>query len=593
MKLNRHGSINISYTCCYHWMTNVISVSDSGNISRITHPSSIGREPRIGSRFAVSLIIGSLWVLLHGCTLAPDAVTGVAPTIVIVPPAVPPAVERDASPQGPGDAREADADVEDDQHRSTVSKVEGAWGLAAQRMALPHHLDQLRVRQEFGWFERNPEYFARTSARASRYLPFILDEVEKRGIPGEIALLPIVESAYDPFAYSHGRAMGLWQFIPGTARRFGLQMNWWYDGRRDIVASTHAALDYLEYLHGLFDGDWMLALAAYNSGEGTVRNAQRRQQRAGKPDDFWSLALPAETRAYVPRLLAVSHYVRTHDDLPTLPLTARFRAIELQDQTDLAVISRLADVPLSQLYRLNPGLNRWATPNGGYTLLVPPEVSPELSSLLQGLADGERMRLKRHKIRYGESLSVIAAQYGTSVDALRRVNQVRNSTIRTGEHLLVPTASQHPSDYALSAANRHADATAYRHEKMGTPVTYRVESGDSLWLIAQRHGVAVRALASWNGLAPTDVLRVGKTINIWGGSQGAVAAPVVAHGHERATRRVNYRVRRGESLAVIAGKFNLSVSDIRGWNGAVATSRYIHPGQQLTLFVDVTKTRRE
>ena len=170
--------------------------------------------------------------------------------------------------------------------------------------------DNRRIRAERDWYVRHPDYLTRVFTRAQRYLPFITEQLEKRGLPLELALLPIVESAYDPFAYSHGRAAGLWQMIPGTARRFGIKQNWWYDGRRDVVDSTRAALDYLEYLYELNEGDWLNAIASYNSGEGNVRKAVRRNRRAGKPEDFWSLRLSRETSTYVPKLLALVDIVR-------------------------------------------------------------------------------------------------------------------------------------------------------------------------------------------------------------------------------------------------------------------------------------------
>ncbi|MEO1575216.1 MAG: transglycosylase SLT domain-containing protein, partial [Pseudomonadota bacterium] len=178
----------------------------------------------------------------------------------------------------------------------------------AGRLRLPD-ADQKRIDQEYRWYTSHPDYLDRVFTRAQRYLPFIVAQLEERGMPMDIALLPVVESAFDPFAYSHGRASGLWQFIPGTGRMYGLKQDWWYDGRRDVVASTKAALDYLEALHRKTDGDWLKAIAAYNSGEGRVLSAVRRNRKAGKPTDFWHLSLPRETRAYVPKLLAIARVV--------------------------------------------------------------------------------------------------------------------------------------------------------------------------------------------------------------------------------------------------------------------------------------------
>ena len=212
--------------------------------------------------------------------------------------------------------------------------------------------------------------------RAQRYLPFIIDELERRELPMELALLPIVESAFDPFAYSHGRAAGLWQMIPGTARRFGVRQNWWYDGRRDIVDSTHAALDYLTYLHDLMDGDWPHAIASYNSGEGNVLRAIKRNRASSKPTDFWNLSLSRETSAYVPRLMALVEIVRDPDafdlTLPELVLEPQFAVADIGGQLDLALAAELAGMDLDTLYSYNAGNNRWATdPDGPHRLILP------------------------------------------------------------------------------------------------------------------------------------------------------------------------------------------------------------------------------
>ncbi len=184
------------------------------------------------------------------------------------------------------------------------------WAKLRQGFNLPDQ-DNERVRVQRNWFAKHPQYMQRVTERSRRYAWYIHQELRRRNMPAEIALLPIVESAYDPFAYSHGRAAGLWQFIPATGKRFGLKQDWWYDGRRDLLDSTNAALDYLQYLNKRFKGDWLLALAAYNSGEGTVSKALRRNLKKGKPVTFWDLKLPRETRAYVPKLIALKQLVNT------------------------------------------------------------------------------------------------------------------------------------------------------------------------------------------------------------------------------------------------------------------------------------------
>ena len=235
--------------------------------------------------------------------------------------------------------------------------------------------DNHRTAAELRWFTQHPDYLNRVFIRAQRYLPYIAAELERRDMPLELALLPIVESAYDPFAYSHGRAAGLWQMIPGTAKRFGIKQNWWYDGRRDVVDSTRAALDYLEYLHDLNKGDWLNAIASYNSGEGNVLRAARRNRNANKPTDFWHLKLPKETSMYVPKLLAATYLARYADQFDldvTLADPYVYDLVWAPGSTSLALIGETMGLPRDRLRELNPQLIRGMTPPGNvYPLRIP------------------------------------------------------------------------------------------------------------------------------------------------------------------------------------------------------------------------------
>jgi membrane-bound lytic murein transglycosylase D len=459
------------------------------------------------------------------------------------------------------------------------------WHQLRLNFGLPD-LDNDRIRVHREWYIDHPEYLRRITERAQRYAWYIHQEVRKRHMPAEIVLLPVVESAYDPFAYSHGRAAGLWQFIPATGRRFGLEQNWWYDGRRDVVDSTAAALDYLEYLHERFDGDWLLALAAYNSGEGTVLRAQRRNRARRKPAEFWHLDLPRETRDYVPKLLAlkqlVADPVRYGIELDSLPAHARFKVVETGAQIDLAIAADLAGMDLEQLYRFNPGFNRWATaPEGPHRLLIPVERAETFRQAIAELPPEKRVQWLRHKIRSGETLSHIAKRYRTTVGALKHANELKGSRIRAGHHLLVPVASKDNKSYSLSAQQRLYHKQ--NRDRGGQRTEHVVDSGDTLWDLSNAYSVSVRRLASWNGMAPGDTLRVGQKLVIWTNSP----APRSAHPGTRA-RAVYYKVRRGDSLSRIAGRFRVRVTDVRKWNG-LRKGAYLQPGQRLKLYVDVTR----
>lgn len=455
------------------------------------------------------------------------------------------------------------------------------------------YADNRRIEVQRDWFVRHPDYLNRVFTRSQRYLPHIRDELERRGLPLELALLPIVESAYDPFAYSHGRAAGLWQMIPGTAKRFGIEQNWWYDGRRDIVDSTRAALDYLEYLYKLNDGDWLNAIASYNSGEGNVRKAVRRNTRAGKPIDFWHLSVPKETSAYVPKLLALVDIVRDpakyNLTLPEVPDETQFVVTDIGSQLDLALAAELAGVDIDTVYAFNPGYNRWSTdPAGPHTLVVPVAVAAEFATALATVPQNERVRWKRHKVGNGETISEIAERYHTSISSVRAANNLRGNTIRAGHHLMIPVSSK-----PLTAYSQSADARLERtqsRQRSGSKVNHVVRSGESFWTISQRYQVTTRQLAAWNGMAPGDTLSVGKKLVVW--TNAALVAnsspsvsPATALGNT--TRKLNYTVRNGDSLYLIAKRFRVSVSQLVRWNN-IDKGKYLRPGQRLTMYVDVT-----
>lgn len=452
-------------------------------------------------------------------------------------------------------------------------------------------VENAEVNSQLQWYAAHQSYLDRVATRATPYMHLIVEAIEERGMPMEIALLPIVESAFDPFAYSHGRAAGLWQFIPGTGKRFDLKQNWWYDGRRDVAEATRAALDYLEYLHGEF-GDWQLALAAYNSGEGNVARAIRYNKQRGLPTDFWNLRLPKETSAYVPKLLALQRlaaqperYGISWRPIPDEPYLA---AVDVGRQIDLALAAELAGIDVEQLYLLNPAFNRWATdPDGPHRLLLPLESVTGFEAALAELGPRDTVRWERHRIRSGESLLAIANRYDTTVELLKEVNRIRGNLIRAGDTLTVPVAMKSLAGYALTAENRLE--SKQNIERSGNRVDHRVTGGESFWSISRRYGVGMRELAAWNNMAPTDPLRVGQTLAVWTERAVAVNASLAMDtGSAARMRTITYTVRSGDSLARIAGRFGVRVSDIARWND-LSIKDYLRPGQRLTLEVDVTK----
>lgn len=457
-------------------------------------------------------------------------------------------------------------------------------------------IEHPRIQRQLEWYVKHPNYINRVVERARPYMFFIAEEVEAAGIPSELALLPIVESAFQPFAYSHGRASGIWQFISSTGRRYGLKQNWWYDGRRDVYASTKAAVRFLDNLQTNFKGNWLYALAAYNAGGGNVRKAVRHNKHRGKPTDFFSLKLPPETKAYVPKLLALKKIINNPEKygikLAPIPNKPYLAKVDTGSQIDLARVAELADIELDKVYKLNPGFNRWATaPDGPHYVLLPIDKAEGFETKLAELPREERIRWVRHKILKGETLSTIAAKYHTSISSIKKVNRIRGNMLREGSGLTIPVASKKLHSYKLSANQRKQKLQNI--PRNGIKVTHIVQAGDTFWELARRHKVGVRQLAKWNSMAPRDPLVPGQKIIIW-----SRTGDTVSHNdpdnlditHRRnVTKRIGYRVRTGDSLARIAQKFKVTIAQLRRWN-RLPEGKYLQPGQRLTLFVNVFGT---
>lgn len=380
-----------------------------------------------------------------------------------------------------------------------------------------------RIRRELTWqsihneqvghardsYLSQPNYLPVIAERASLYLYHIVEEVERRGLPMEIALLPLVESTLNPFAVSSERAAGLWQIMPATGRYLGLQQDWWYDGRKDLLDSTQTALDYLEMLHAEFDEDWLLALAAYNSGKGRVARARRANQQKGLPTDYWSLKLPRETRHYVPRLLALTQIVAFPEafsvTIPTVPNRPAFDIGNAGGQIELARAADLAGVPLNDIQALNPGQLRWATsPDRPSLILLPQGTLQRFETGVAQLTEADRVRWQHYTIARGDSLIRIARKFDTDVGLLRQVNGIRGSMIRAGDTLMIPQGS----DWASSLAMAGPSGEQVRKG-------YRVRRGDSLYRIAGKFNVSVSDIISWNSLDPDAYLQPGQRLTLY------------------------------------------------------------------------------
>lgn len=460
----------------------------------------------------------------------------------------------------------------------TPQTQQDVWQRIAMQLDMPIPDHQL-VDYYRTWYLKHPNHLKTVSKRAEPFLYLITDKIEQRGLPLELALLPVVESSFDAFAYSHGSAAGLWQFVPGTGEMYGLKQNFWYDGRRDVPAATDAALDYLTYLNKRFDGDWTHAIAAYNSGGGRVSSAIRKNKKLGKPIDFFSLDLPKETSGYVPKLLALADIVANQEkyglDIPSISNQQVVELVNPKEQLDLAIAANYAGISVKQLQSLNPAYNQWATaPDGPHQLLLPVENVAQFNNAASQNR-GKGMKVVRYKVKSGDSLSVLAQKYNTTANVIRTANNLNGNNIRVGQHLMIPTSTRDDKAYALSASNRLAKTQAKTRGQY--KLTHTVRSGDSLWSIARANKVSHQSLAKWNGMGPRDTLRVGQKLVIWkNSSDGAII------------RTVFYNVRSGDTISGIASKFKVKSNDIVKWND-LSKQKYLKPGQKLKLYVDVTK----
>ncbi|MBI3902842.1 MAG: transglycosylase SLT domain-containing protein [Nitrosomonadales bacterium] len=408
------------------------------------------------------------------------------------------------------------------------------WQRIRNGYAIPS-LDSPLIARHEQWYADRPDYVARMTERAQRYLFYIVEEVEKRGMPTEIALLPMIESAYNPTAYSISRASGIWQFIPATGKTYGLQQNWWYDGRRDIVSATRSALDYLQKLHDQF-GDWQLALAAYNWGEGSVERAQEHNRRRGLPTDYASLKMPDETRNYVPKLLAVKNIISSPEKfdlaLQPIPNQPYFTVVTTTHPIDVKLAAKLAGISQDEFSALNPAHNRPVIlQENAETLLLPVDNAETFRANLESYNE-PLVSWQAYQSKKGERLDKLAPRFGLSLAKLKSINGLsQRSKLSNGQALLVPLNGEE-ADSEFEAFNTHllpGDDAPSKHT-----LSYTVHKGETLNQIARRYHVSVATLKnSNNGISK---LKPGQTLNIVQASKSHRLARAAGRHHVRLAR---------------------------------------------------------
>jgi len=457
------------------------------------------------------------------------------------------------------------------------------WARIKRGYAMPELNSPFTSNHE-SWYAARPDYVKRMVGRSEKYLFHIVEEVQKRGMPTEIALLPMVESAFNPQAYSRSKASGIWQFIPSTGRHFGLTQNWWVDNRRDVMAATDAALDYLQKLHVMF-GSWDLALAAYNAGEGTVMRAIERNRKKGLPTDYQSLNLPPETKNYVPKLQAVKNIVTNPEqyglNLQSIPNQPYFTRVTVPNQIDAHLAAKLAGISYEEFSSLNPEYNRpvLTTDQGTHEILLPVGADATFQENLASY-DKPLVSWQTYYAKRGERQEAIARKFGLSVSQLRDVNDLpARSKMRAPRQLLVPASGDTAADNVVAQID--AEESVAQDEPATPAKRYKVKRGDTISAIADRHGLSSKQLMSLNGLRSSKV-KPGQTLIVQAGSPAKATRSARTEPAERpATQRTHYVVRKGDTLASIARKFDVATADLQRWN-KLSGSRIV-PGHKLKI----------
>lgn len=430
---------------------------------------------------------------------------------------------------------------------------------------------QPEVNAQIQFLKAHPAYFRAFAKNSKPYIFFILEYIKSQRLPGELALLPMIESNYNPFAYSRAGAAGLWQLMPGTGSGLGVKQDWWYDGRRGIINSTRAATDYLQYLNRFFGGNWILSVAAYDSGEGTVQRAIKQNIQAHKDTSFWSLPLPRETQAYLPRLLAMASIIKYPKyfgiNLPYEPYEPHFQEIEVGSQIDLTHAAKLAHMKYGDLLKLNPGHNRWATaPNQPQTLLLPLDRVTLFQANLTQVPENERITWARHEVLSGENLGLIAIKEKSSVHLIKEINHLKSDTIKIGQKLLIP-ASKKISPHNLTETKKRLAIN--QNQNIGPhSLIHIVQKNDSFKLLERKYRVKENQIRYWNQIKAQQNLNEGDKLIIW----------------QKKTSPLVYVVRTGDSLSRIAHRFHISQKNLSRWNANVAKKTYLKVGQKLVVY---------
>jgi membrane-bound lytic murein transglycosylase D len=461
---------------------------------------------------------------------------------------------------------------------SITHAASDVWEVLRAEFMLNHETSRAEVQEQIRWLIAHPSYLQKVCRQSEPYIYHIVGEVKKRKLPGELALLPMIESAYDPFAYSGVGAAGLWQLMPRTGADLGLKQDWWFDGRRSIRPSTEAALNYLVYLNKFFEGSWILAIAAYDSGEGTISRAIKAQG-SRRNISFWNLAAPRETQIYVPRLLALAEIIKNPQrykiSLPDIPYLPYFEEVNIGSQIDLNHAAKMAGISYKELIKLNPGFNRWTTaPYKPFKLLIPTEKVHQFNLNLANLPEDKRVSWTKHQVKQGDNLDNIAIRYHTTVNLIKQLNQLTTNHIKPNQSILIPSTQNVPivpkKEIAIAKTTPFGASTHTTHpiqEGKTRRVIHIVQGTDSYQHLGKLYGVTTKEIQNWNKLSPYQRLRTGQQLVIW----------------KQIKQPIQYKVQNGDSLSIIAKRHQTNVNKILSLNPGFRWNTPLRPGQKILV----------
>ncbi len=443
------------------------------------------------------------------------------------------------------------------------------WDVLRNEFVMNHETSRAEVQEQIRWLIAHPSYLYKVCRQSEPYIYHIVGEIKKRNLPGELALLPMLESAYDPFAYSGVGAAGLWQLMPRTGADLGLKQDWWFDGRRSVGSSTDAALNYLVHLNKFFKGNWILAIASYDAGEGTISRAMT----ANQTEKFWDLPVARETQIYVPRLLALAEIIQNPQryklSLPEIPYLPYFAEVNIGSQIDLSHAAKMAGISYKELIKLNPGFNRWTTaPYKPFNLLIPTEKVHQFNLNLAHFPADKRVSWTKHHVKQGDNLDNIANRYHTTVNLIKQLNQLTTNQIKPNQSILIPSTKNAP--VVLKKEIAIAKTTPFENH-IQTPenrrVIHIVQKLENYQQIEKSYGVTTKEIRAWNNLANNQPLQPGQQLIIW----------------KKTRRPIQYIVKKGDSLSLIAERHQTQINNIISLNPGLNRNTSLRMGQKIFI----------